>query len=669
MGFAAALLLTGLTHAAEGDAGLILTIKSAHPATLPDTSIAPNVWLFVQEGQPPGPFVPSGKFTATWEGNVNAELRSEFVFQAELNGELKLEINGKPVYQASGSGAGSAALSKPVQLNKGANALRAVFTSPEKGDAFVRLSWTEKPPYTTPIPLAALTHSAIPELNDGLRRRFGRESFLEYRCFNCHHERFEQSVPELSMDAPSFEGIGARRNYEWMARWILDPRAARASVHMPRMFNSSTAKDDAEAVAAYLSSLKTGGEVSIAEPKIRSKSSNLTETDTPQTEERKPLFETLHCGACHNAPDEAQPDAKKIDLKHVAQKFAPGKLAEFLRAPEAHFAWIRMPNFHLTSKEAAELSESLMSKAAPPEKKEASTEKAILEHGKKLVQENGCLNCHKANLANKFAAPSLAALSADKWSRGCLTAKPSSASRAPEFGFSAEQRDALKAFGQTDRQSLRRHAPAEFAERQTRLLNCLGCHGQPEGFPPLDILGGKLKPEWSAKFIAGEILYKPRAERHPKGEPWLEMRMPAFKSRATLLATGLAAEHGYPPRTPAEGPLNMEFAKLGQKLVGKDGGFSCVSCHGVGNMEAMEVFESEGINLAYSGERLLLPYYRRWLRNPLAIDPQSKMPVYFEDDKSPLTEVLDGDADKQIDAIWQYIRLGTKMPPPNAAAQ
>jgi len=113
----------------------------------------------------------------------------------------------------------------------------------------------------------------------------------------------------------------------------------------------------------------------------------------------------------------------------------------------------------------------------------------------------------------------------------------------------------------------------------------------------------------------------------------------------------------------------MEFAKLGQKLVGKDGGFSCVSCHGVGNMEAMEVFESEGINLAYSGERLLLPYYRRWLRNPLAIDPQSKMPVYFEDDKSPLTEVLDGDADKQIDAIWQYIRLGTKMPPPNAAAQ
>ena len=58
---------------------------------------------------------------------------------------------------------------------------------------------------------------------------------------------------------------------------------------------------------------------------------------------------------------------------------------------------------------------------------------------------------------------------------------------------------------------LARHVPAEFAERQTRNLNCTACHGQVEGFPPLEILGGKLKPEWAGKFIAGEIGYKPRA--------------------------------------------------------------------------------------------------------------------------------------------------------------
>jgi hypothetical protein len=108
----------------------------------------------------------------------------------------------------------------------------------------------------------------------------------------------------------------------------------------------------------------------------------------------------------------------------------------------------------------------------------------------------------------------------------------------------------------------------------------------------------------------------------------------------------------------------MELAKAGQKLAGKDGGFSCISCHATGPMLALEVFESEGINLAYSGDRLLPTYFRRWMRNPLSIDPQTKMPTYFDEGKSPLTEILDGDAEKQITAIWEYIRLGDKMPLP-----
>ena len=140
--------------------------------------------------------------------------------------------------------------------------------------------------------------------------------------------------------------------------------------------------------------------------------------------------------------------------------------------------------------------------------------------------------------------------------------------------------------------------------------------------------------------------------------------MPGFKARGHLIAEGMAALHGYPPKTPAEPPIDNELAKLGQKLIGKDGGFSCISCHGVGKLAAMDVFESEGINLAYSYERLLRDYYYRWMRNPLSIDSQTKMPVYFEEGKSPLTEILDGDAEKQVTAVWHYLRLGDKMPAP-----
>jgi hypothetical protein len=79
---------------------------------------------------------------------------------------------------------------------------------------------------------------------------------------------------------------------------------------------------------------------------------------------------------------------------------------------------------------------------------------------------------------------------------------------------------------------------------------------------------------------------------------------------------------------------------------------------------------SEGPNLAYSADRLLPDYFRRWVRNPLAIDPQTKMPVYFDEEgKSPLTEILGGDGDKQLAAIWEYLRLRDKMPAPRTALE
>ena len=86
-------------------------------------------------------------------------------------------------------------------------------------------------------------------------------------------------------------------------------------------------------------------------------------------------------------------------------------------------------------------------------------------------------------------------------------------------------------------------------------------------------------------------------------------------------------------------------------------------------MLAMEVFESEGINLVYSAERLQPDYYRRWFRAPISIDPQTKMPVYFDEGKSPLTDVLDGDGEKQITAVWEYLRLRDKMPGPKTGAE
>ncbi len=656
---------------AKSPPGLVATFQAGAQT---DSTVASTVALYVPAGQPPTPFLPGGKFTATWEGAILADLRGSFRFQAELNGTLTVEINGTNVVEALSPGTASP-LSKPVQLNKGSNSFKAHFTSPATGDAFVRLGWTEQGTNVAPIPTASFTHPVTKELASADARRLGRALFLEHRCIKCHADDklVATGVPELKMDAPSLEGIGTRRHYDWMASWILDPKALRPSARMPKLLHGATAPADAEAIAAYLASLKMGGEPKFAAVAYQTKQNKPAEGGEPATAgDTKPLYERLHCIGCHNPPDAAQPDPAKLSQKRIAEKFPRGALAEYLRAPDTGYAWTRMPDFHLSAAEAKELEEYLFNAAPKLELKPAPTEVAIIEKGKKLVQTTGCLNCHALTLENKFTGGpknifdvrvfDVRVMIRDQYPR------PNHCIGYPmhiDYGFSPEQREALYRFvSELGKASLTRHVPAEFAERQAAQLNCTACHGQLEGFPPLDALGAKLKPEWMAKFISGEIPHKIRYDQHPKGEPWLEARMPAFRSRATELARGLAAEQGFAPVSLPEPPVDMELAKVGQKLTGKDGGFQCIACHGVGSLLAMDVFESEGINLAWSADRLQPSFFRRWLRAPTSVDPQTKMPAYFDEGKSPLTDFLDGDAERQIGAVWEYIRLRDKMPAP-----
>ena len=643
-----------------------------------DALVLPNLWMFVEAGEPSTPFIPPGKFTAVFEGSISGELRANYFFKAEeLAGSVKLEVNGAVVLDTSTRGT----MSKSVQINKGPNAIRATFACAAQGDSFLRIGWTEKGTNANPIPNSWIAHAITPELQKARTIHLGRELFLEYRCIRCHTKKFSSPVPELSMDAPILDGIGARRRFGWLTKWILDPKATHASVHMPKVLRGANAQTDAECIAAFLASLKTEPPMAaeaqaipfgynpkaIAEIEKRSgvnAKATLGDTDQPadQNQERKPIFERLHCTGCHNAPDGVEKDPAKISLQHVAQKFAEGKLVEFLKSPERHFAWVRMPNFKLANIEATELAELLLKHADPADARPAPAEAAKIGRGRQLIQTAGCLNCHVATgLENKFVGLDLAKVSPE--ARGCLAEQPEANSKAPDFHFNALERGALAAFLKSDLNSLSRHSPLEFASRETRLLNCTACHGQIDLIPPLDVLGGKLKPEWAASFISGEP-FKIRADIHPKGELWVEARMPAFKSRARWLAESMAMQQGYASKTPVEGPIDEEAAKIGRKMIGKDNGLSCISCHAVNDLPALEVFESEGINLGLTRARLLKPYFFRWLRNPLAIDPQTKKPAYFEDGKSALTDYYEGDGEKQINALYQYIRRGEGMEAP-----
>ncbi|MEO8429771.1 MAG: hypothetical protein ABI651_22000, partial [Verrucomicrobiota bacterium] len=199
--------------------GLLVTYASLDDnARATDLTVTPNVCLYVEAGKAPTPFLPGGKFTAVWTGFVAVDIRSDYAFEAELNGELKLEINGATVLEVKGTG-DAAPSSKPLRLHKGTNTLTATFRSPAQGDAFLRLFWFNRETVRQPIPLAALTRStANAALEQARRVRLGRQLFVEFRCAKCHSvPPPEFGMPELAMDAPSFDEIGSRRNYDWLA--------------------------------------------------------------------------------------------------------------------------------------------------------------------------------------------------------------------------------------------------------------------------------------------------------------------------------------------------------------------------------------------------------------------------------------------------------------------
>jgi cytochrome c553 len=609
--------------------GVAVTYRAGSAA--PDTTVLPGLALHVAEGTPPTPFLPPGPFTAELVGQLSVDLRDDYQFRAELSGSARITIGEAVVLDAIGSGA-PVSTTKPIRLNRGTNRIKVAYTGPAAADAYLRVYWSSPAIEWEPIPARALSRPAEPNaaLDRGQQLRTGRMLILEYRCTRCH--RVDGAEPR-QLDAPGFEDIGLRRNQGWMARWIANPRALRRSARMPKLLHGSEAAVEAADIAAFLAT-RRGSQPSVT----------ATDGDPSAGEE---LSGALHCTSCHDPQGERAGLHQNVSLETVRDKFAPGALAAFLRKPDRHFASIAMPDFKLTDDEAAGLAAWLESRATSPP---AGVPGGDATRGEVLVQERGCLACHASAPAGKYAgAPAFADLAADSWSRSWHD----SSSRSGAYELAAEERQAIQAFARADWRALTRETPAEFASAQLARLNCAGCHDTIERLPRLDVAGGKLRPEWTRELLGGSLSYKPR--------PWLEARMPAFTAQAERLAAGLAAQHGYPPTSPGEpAPVDTSAANIGRQMVVSGG---CANCHNVGEFVGGQSPGTAGINFAHTAERLMYPYFHRWMLNPPRIWPETVMPRYFGGSKGP-SPFNDENIDRQVRALWEYMRLGPNMPAP-----
>ena len=102
----------------------------------------------------------------------------------------------------------------------------------------------------------------------------------------------------------------------------------------------------------------------------------------------------------------------------------------------------------------------------------------------------------------------------------------------------------------------------------------------------------------------------------------------------------------------------------GQKLVGTDY-FNCFSCHQQGDRKPEGPPEGWAPDLGMARMRLNPEWIVRWLHNPQAVQPGTKMPSFYEasaDGKASggPDDVLGGDNEEQIRALRDYLMVLSK---------
>lgn len=301
--------------------------------------------------------------------------------------------------------------------------------------------------------------------------------------------------------------------------------------------------------------------------------------------------------------------------------------------------------------------------------------------GRTYFQQYGCANCH--GIPDK--GPAMLALfrvknfsELKKLDAGCLADQPPG--DAANYHLTADQRTELrKTMSNSSALDQPLTVQAEVDHTMAR-LNCFACHnrgkiggpveerrayftsignadlGDEGRIPPhLTGVGAKLKADWLKEMLT----------QGTKVRPYMATRMPRFGEAnvSTLIALLPNVDGGDVPDRPMT--ASLEDAKFGRKLVGNTG-LSCISCHMFGEFKSLGI---PAMDLTMMSRRLRNDWFHRYLPNPAALRPGTRMPSFWPEGHAVNTEILSGNTDRQIDAIWAFLSDGPTAAPPDGLIQ
>ena len=177
-----------------------------------------------------------------------------------------------------------------------------------------------------------------------------------------------------------------------------------------------------------------------------------------------------------------------------------------------------------------------------------------------------------------------------------------------------------------------------------------------------------MKPP-SLDSIGDKLLDSPLRNSISRKEPvlrrWLSVRMPKFPlsdKQVEKIADHFVAQD----RVPEEAhqiesvEANDEGRRIADRMLTSEG-FGCTSCHSVGKMSppSQTPIGHLGPSLSMPKSRVRKIWFDRWVRNPARIIPNMEMPSV----QIPIPGVLNGDLDRQLDAVWNILNEPRFTPP------
>ncbi len=237
--------------------------------------------------------------------------------------------------------------------------------------------------------------------NAGAREK-GAALFLAKGCAGCHRDAGGLG----GVVGPDLRNARARLKPRWIVRWLQNPQAIDPGSKMP---NIGLKRGEAVALTAYIMGLSKKGGMGLSKKGGKKSGGAGKRTSRPDRVRRgRELFTQLGCWGCHRVRGYTEVLIKKkvgADLQREGNRVRRKWLDAFLRKPyqiRPRYR-ARMPNFHLSDKEAGAVGDYLMTLKDPAlrplataKRSRGDVSRARLHEARHLIGKEifECVNCH-----------------------------------------------------------------------------------------------------------------------------------------------------------------------------------------------------------------------------------------------------------------------------------